>query len=291
MDFLRQYKKQYLSALCDLKTFTNSWINWSSSLDHKMKNINGHGLLDLGDELSNIFQTNASKGRQQADLSGGGTAWECLIMWYLNLIYWETPVIITRTNKRFVPQCIRDVLAVTIANNQTNTESDIVVFNVPDYDLLNSSTVSIQAFDDHLSKRLKKVDLLNLQCKTNWNDNSQIPMLWDMIYNSQSNLANVAVGRNGVNPNSVSSFKYGFATVPSNKLINFKSTSLCVLRVKNLTGGNYWGHPTKSDIASSLKELPNRNHPQVFRGGIGAHIDNQMSLDKNLAKRFLNLDW
>ena len=291
MIFLREYKKQYLNALSDLKTFSNSWVNWSPLLTSKLTNANGQNVLNLGDDLSTIFQTNASKGRNQGDLSGGGNAWECFIVWYLNLIYWETPVIITRTNKKFVPQCIRDVLTVTISNNQTNTESDILIFNVPDHSLLNSSKVSIKELNDHLSTRLKNIDILNLQCKTNWNDNSQIPMLWDMIYNSQSNLPYVSVGSNGVNPNSVRSFKYGFATVPSNKLSNFKSTSLCVLRVKNLTGGNYWGHPSKPDIASSLKELPNRNYPQVFQGGISAHIDNQISLDKNLIQKFINLNW
>ena len=116
-------------------------------------------------------------------------------------------------------------------------------------------------------------------------------MLWDMIYNSKSNLPNVSVGINGVNPNSVNSFKYGFATVPSNKLSNFKPTSLSVLRVKNLSGGNYWGHPTKSSIASSLKELPNRNYTQVFQGGIAAHINNQISLNNKLLKNFLDLSW
>lgn len=291
MTFIREYKKQYLNALSDLKTFRNSWVNWSPLLTRKLTNANGQNVLNLGDDLSNIFQTNSSKGRNQGDLSGGGNAWECFIVWYLNLIYWETPVIITRTNKKFVPQCIRDVLTVTISNNQTNTESDILIFNVPNHGLLNSSKVSIKELNDHLSTRLKSIDVLNLQCKTNWNDNSQIPMLWDMIYNSKTNLPHVSVGSNGVNPNSVRSFKYGFATVPSNKLSNFKSTSLCVLRVKNLTGGNYWGHPSKPDIASSLKELPNRNYPQVFQGGISAHIDKQISLDKDLIQKFIDLNW
>jgi len=112
-----------------------------------------------------------------------------------------------------------------------------------------------------------------------------------MIYDSKSNLSHVSFGTNGLNPNSVSSFKYGFATVPSNDLKNFKSTSLCVLRIKNLTGDNYWGHPKKPDIASSLEELLNRNHPKVFRGGISAHIDSQISLDANLVQKFLSLDW
>lgn len=30
------------------------------------------------------------------------------------------------------------------------------------------------------------IDINVIQCKTNWNDNAQIPMLWDMVYNAQS---------------------------------------------------------------------------------------------------------
>lgn len=291
MIFVREFKKQYLSAQKELKTFRKSWENWYPILQIKLNNASGQDVLDLGDDLSNIFQTNAPKDRSQQDVSAGGYAWECFIVWYLNLVYWETPVIITRTNKKFVPKCIRDILSVTISNNRTNTESDVIIFNIPEHEMLDSSKFNIKALDNHLSSRLKNVDILNLQCKTNWNDNSQIPMLWDMIYNSKSNLPYVSLGDNGVNPNSVRSFKYGFATVPSNELSKIKSTSLCVLRVKNLTGGNFWGHKTKSDVASSIKELPNRNHPEFFVGGISAHIDKQINDHNDLIDKFINLNW
>ena len=60
MIFIRDFKKQYLNALSDIKTFSNSWLNWSPVLRKKFKNIKGQGVLDLGDDLSNIFKTNSS---------------------------------------------------------------------------------------------------------------------------------------------------------------------------------------------------------------------------------------
>ena len=47
------------------------------------------------------------------------------------------------------------------------------------------------------------VNFVNLQCKTNWNDNAQVPMLWDIIYSSNEKLNNISVGINGVSPHSL----------------------------------------------------------------------------------------
>ena len=44
---------------------------------------------------------------------------------------------------------------------------------------------------------------MNLQCKTNWNDNAQIPMLWDLIYNAQGfKISNISVEIKGISLNS-----------------------------------------------------------------------------------------
>ena len=49
-------------------------------------------------------------------------------------------------------------------------------------------------------------------------------------------------------------------TVPSQSdLSKFKSHSTAVMRVKNISGGNYWGHQTKAGVAHSIKEIFNRN--------------------------------
>jgi hypothetical protein len=244
----------------------------------------------LGDKLSSIFSSNVV-GRSQSTQSGGGAAWECLVVWYLNLVFWETSTIILKSNKKYVPECIKDLLTVTIANNPTNTESDVVLFNVPDSTKLNNKDVTNKILNGHISSKLNKTTLVNLQLKTNWNDNSQIPMLWDMIYNSQTKLSHVSVGINGVSPNSLNNFAYAFATVPTNGVSKYKVNGVAVLRVKNLTGGNFWGHPSKTGIASSIKELPTRNFSNEFSGGVTSHIQNQIINNKQYINDFLTLSW
>ena len=290
MSNINEFKNAYLKKLASTKSFTDAWHVWQPEIRLRLSNNpTGSEILDLGDSLSDIFQSNATSGREQSSLSGGGAAWECLISWYLNFICWDIPVMICKQNKSFVPTIINNVLAVTISNNQTNTESDIIIFSIPLSDALTDSKLS--TLNEHLKVRLDKVDLVNLQCKTNWNDNAQVPMLWDMIYNSNSRLPNISVGTNGVTPQSVGRFRYSFVTVPSNSKSKIKSSSLAVLRVKNMTGGNYWGHPSKQDVASSIKELINRNFSSFFSGGICAHIDKTITKDSDYLEKFLTLSW
>jgi hypothetical protein len=289
MEEIFNYKKKYLKTLANVNSLKNSWKVWEPEIRSRLsKNPTGSELLDLGDHLSDIFQKNSSDGRNQGSLSGGGAAWECLVTWYLNLICWNIPVVIIKQNKSYVPQIISDVLTVTISNSNTNTESDVIIFSIPEEEKL--SEPKLTTLNDHLKSRLKDVDLVNLQCKTNWNDNAQVPMLWDMIYNSDSRLPNISVGINGVSPQSVKKFRYAFVTVPTVKT-KFKSSTLAVLRVKNLTGGNYWGKRSEPDVVSSIKELPNRNFSSHFIGGICAHIDQTILDDPAYPENFLKLDW
>lgn len=290
MTHIKNFKLLYLRKLAKTESFSNGWITWSPKIKSYLSSTpTGSELLDLGDRLSVIFQSNVVTGRGQSSVSGGGAAWECLISWYLNLICWDIPVLVVKQNKKFVPPIINDVLSVTISNSQTNTEADILIFSIPSPHTLTDS--KLLTFDDHLKASLDEVLLVNLQCKTNWNDNAQVPMLWDMIYNSKSRLPNVSVGVNGVSPQSVGSFRYGFVTVPTVKVEKIKPSSLSVLRVKNITGGNYWGHPSKQDVASSIKELPNRNFSSFFQGGIASHIDQSIKDDPKYVDKFLDLSW
>ena len=290
MNDLEDFKLKYLRQLSDVSSFEKAWAVWKPSIESKIKHSRDSGsLFDLGDCLSEIFKTTRVSGRDQGTLSGGGTAWECLVTWYLNLIFWGTHVIVVRQNIRFVPECISNCVTVTIANNQTNTESDLLIFSVPDHGFFSGDNV--YDLNNFLKAKLSQIDLVVLQCKTNWNDNSQIPMLWDMIYNSESRLSNVSVGINGVNPQALKNFSYGFVTVPTNKSEKMKPSSVSVLRVKNLTGGNYWGMPTTPDIAASLKEFPGRHFPDKFEGGVKGHIQKQIERKPSFIDQFIELSF
>ncbi|MDB9969140.1 hypothetical protein OAE08_05705, partial [Gammaproteobacteria bacterium] len=94
----------------------------------------------------------------------------------------------------------------------------------------------------------------------NWNDNAQIPMLWDMVYSAKGFGRSVTVGSKGRSIESFASFTYSFVTVPSQKdIAGYKVTSTAVNRVKHISGGNYWGLPNKQGVADSLNEFIGRN--------------------------------
>ena len=290
MDEIETFKRRYLNTLSEVNSFANSWPIWLPIIvDRLTQKPTGTEIFNLGDHLSDTFQGNVVKGRSQSTLSGGGAAWECLVTWYLNFIFWGTPIIVARNNKKFIPSAISNCITVTIANNSTNTESDILIFSLPQ--TLHPPFENLEGLNQLLASRLSEIDLTIVQCKTNWNDNSQIPMLWDLIYNSESRLTHVSVGIEGVSPSSLRQFKYAFATVPTNKRNKLKSTSIHVSRVKNLTGGNYWGHESKPEIASSIKELPTRSFPSFFQGGVIHHIDLQLKKNPDILQEFLNLEW
>lgn len=290
MDELNKFKLGTLRQLSQVDSFRDAWESWQHDVVRRLCAGDWGGCaFNLGDQLSEIFKTTGRPGRSQSTVSASGASWECFVQWYLNLVFWGTPVVAVRQNKRFVPQCIRDCLTVTISNNPTNSESDVLVFSVPEASLLAGNKLA--DLEAHLKPRLGSVNLSVLQCKTNWNDNAQIPMLWDMIYNSKSRLSKVSIGVNGLSPIGLGNFSYGFATVPSNDVKKIKPSSTCVLRVKDLTGGNYWGRPSSSGIASSLKEFAGRNFPAFFAGSVVGHLQDMYESDRAMTEKFVNLEF
>ncbi len=291
MIYLNQYKATTLKKAMTLASVQRSWPIWGPRISSFLgSNITGQKIFNLGEVISDIFQSNRIKGRNQSAVSTGGTAWEALNVWYLNFLFWGTSVVITRTNKSLVPECLRNAITVTHSSVQTNTESDISIYNVPNYGLLTSS--NINDLNNHLASRIQNINFVNLQCKTNWNDNAQVPMLWDLIYNVDSfRISNVSVGIRGVSPYSFANFKYAFSTVPTVKLEKLKSNSIAVLRVKNLSGGNYWGHASVAGIAKCLNELAGNHFGNEFSGGIINHLDQQISSDPTFLEKFLSLEF
>ena len=93
-----------------------------------------------------------------------------------------------------------------------------------------------------------------------------------------------------ISPNSFSSFSYAFSTVPTVKKEKFKKETLAVLRVKNLSGGNYWGHPTDNGIAKCINELPMNHFSDEFQGGLINHIDKSLK-DSSYLDKFIKLDF
>lgn len=286
-----------MESLFDTATFTRSWSIWNPYIKKILgESYTERDLINLGDRLSDVFRTTSIGGRSQGELSGGGNAWESLVCWYINLCTIGSRVVAIK-KMSLVPKPIRDAITVNYGNFACNTESDITVIVFPDLDEYNNEVTDFSvsndsdtiipfelkgkfnvAISDYLCQRdFSNYEIGVIQCKTNWNDNAQIPMLWDMIYSAGGFRGrNITIGRNGFNIQAIKSFTYSFVTVPSNQNASYLSTSVAVKRVTNLSGGNYWGKPSEQHIAKSIKEIFTNNFSSGFRSSLSDDIQSSL---------------
>lgn len=257
---LEGLRRGVVTRLLGLGSVSRSWPVWRGLINEELgPEPSVDAVLRLADSLGPIFGSTGQKGRGQGELSGGGAAWESLVAWYLNLVTVGTRSI-TMKRASDVPQSIRDALSVKFGPNVTNSEADLVAVTLPGsgypYSIPDESIDSTLALSAFCHKHFQKLNVAVIQCKTNWNDNAQIPMLWDMIYSAQDFPGrNIMVGENAFSLRKTASFKYAFVTVPTTKMDKIKPNSTAVLRVSGLSGRNYWGHPSKQGVAESLKEI------------------------------------
>jgi hypothetical protein len=286
------YRKLSVESLFSTQTLKNCWPTWQTKINEILgEEYNETNLIDLGDRLSEIFTSTGGEGRGQSEVSAGGTAWESLVCWYINLCTIGSRTVAIR-KMSLVPKPIQDAITVNYGNFACNTESDITVITFPDLPEYHSeiSTLSVEnngtliegmvrnKLNSEISNFLCSRDFDSfeigvIQCKTNWNDNAQIPMLWDMIYSANGFRGrNITIGREGFNIHNANNFTYSFVTVPSNQRANYNSNSVAVKRVTNLSGGNYWGKPSEQHVARSLKEIFTNNFQAGYANNIRADI-------------------
>ncbi len=194
-----------------------------------------------------------------------------------------------------VPQPIRSAITVNYGNVSCNTESDITVIIFPNRQEYNIPAEQISVTDfrnkkyEPLKGRFLNQEMINylvqrdfneyeigiIQCKTNWNDNAQIPMLWDMIYSAGGFRGrNITIGKDNFSIQSAQQFTYAFVTVPSNSKEEYKHNKVSVKRVTNLSGGNYWGKPTLEHVSKSIKEIFTNNYQSGIRTTLRMEISN-----------------
>lgn len=288
-----QLRKLAIGNVFSTPTYKKCWKIWQPEIIKLLgNNYSENDILNLGDNLSNIFKSTGGGGRGQGELSASGTAWESLVCWYINLCTVGSRVVAVR-KMSIVPKAIQDAITVNYGNFACNTESDITIIVFPDLPEYNTDINLLNVLDNlgkqinpilrnkfnlkltnHLAERdFDKFEIGIIQCKTNWNDNAQIPMLWDMIYSAGGfRNRNITIGRNGYNIQNAASFSYSFVTVPSNKKTVYKPDGVAVKRVTNLSGGNYWGNPSVQNVAKSLKEIFTNNFNTGSRTGLRTDI-------------------
>lgn len=288
-----------INKLFSVSGFQNSWSTWKIVMNENIffkKLPTEHQIYDLGDSLRNIFKTTGEEGRSQSAVSSGGSNWEGLVCWYLNLCLIGRRTFVIKHNKELIPEPVSNAITVNYGNFQSNTESDLIAITFPDkpeysidkneisikdkygniVDIMNKKKYPLlEVLNALVARDFAEMEIHIIQCKTNWNDNAQIPMLWDAVYSASAFKNGISVGSNGYSIQDVQRFTYSFVTVPSNTVEivgnttdRYKPTSTAVLRVKGLSGGNYWGMPSIPGVASSVKELVQRNLKNGHNNGI-----------------------
>lgn len=266
MSTAEMVRTKVVEDLFKINCVGNVWPVWQPQIRATAMNPpTAASLLNLGSSLSTVFATTNIGGRNQSSQSVGGTLWEALVCWYLNLCLIGTRAVVAKKTSH-LPAPIRDALTVTYGNVKTNSESDLVAITFPSNPKLDQFTGPYSGkskiiLDEHISQLLGQIEVCVVQCKTNWNENAQIPMLWDMVYSATAFAGGrVHVGINGHSVLSLKRFSYAFATVPTQKdLSKFNKTATPVLRVSNLSGGNYWGQPARNGVAGSIGDIFNKN--------------------------------
>jgi hypothetical protein len=293
-------REKVINDLFGMDSFKRAWVTWKPHIQSLITPLNARNVLDLGDELSNIFKLTSSSGRSQSSVSSAGAVWEALVCWYLNICLIESRTVVIKHSKELIPLPVQEAITVSYGTFPSNTESDLIAITFPDEPEYKIDKFSI-IINDSYGKRIdtkkrngafnyncivdalvdrdfEKIEIGIIQCKTNWNDTAQIPMLWDMIYSSLGFKHLISVGRSGYSIKDISKFTYSFVTVPTNdKKSKFEMDSTHVRRVANLTGGNYWGKPTKPSVANSIKEIFNKNFSTSSTKGFFSRLNSALS--------------
>lgn len=221
-------------------------------------------LLSMGDHLSSAFRLESMvKDRSQGNLAGGGNAWQALICHYLNACLAGTDAIALTAS--FVPASIKAALKISYTGSAAvNADMDVMVVVAPKASSCPSGRNPKQLFSDFVENQFSNCSVVVIQAKTNWNDNAQIPMLWNFIYNlawrGQIPRNGFSVGSGTWHLSALKSFAYSFVTVPTNNLDDFKPQSMPVLRVATMSGGAFWGRPSRNGVIQSLTEFFSKNY-------------------------------
>jgi len=264
-----------LSNIFSVNTFKKYFPLWKKEIlkitGNDINKITEDKIISLGENLRKIFKSTSTKKRGQSDVSGGGAAWECLCTWYLNLLLANTRGIVFKYSKPIFPKAVTDSITIMYNNFENLSETDLLGFVFPNnVNFINKKCVNekeaISEFDNFVNSDYNKFEVCILQCKTNWNDNAQVPFLYNLLYELGS-ANNVKIGKNHRNTKAYKKFSYSFLTLPTQKIETIdkmNSSSVAVQRVRNLTGGNYWGLRSKNEVAYSLDECINHNFINAY---------------------------
>jgi hypothetical protein len=144
-----QFRKLAIENIFKTNTFQNCWQTWQPEINRLLGNNYGENeIINLGDHLSDIFKSTGGGGRGQGELSAGGTAWESLVCWYINLCCVGSRIVAIK-KMSLVPKPIQDAITVNYGNFACNTESDITIIIFPNLPEYNTDVAQLNVLDNN----------------------------------------------------------------------------------------------------------------------------------------------
>jgi len=265
INIIEQLRAASTRSLLKIKKFDQDVPCRLAFLRSKLGGKSKTDIIKIGNYLSEAFLLLGRKDRSQGSLSSAGSVWEALIVWYLNICLAGTRAVCLRGGT-FCPSPIKDSITIMHENIALRSEPDVMIISFSELDCqppVDSIKDMMAIINANTENCFQKTGIINIQCKTNWNDNAQIPMLWNMLYNQARKGAVIpngfGIGRKGMSLNNAGYFGYAFATVPTQQKGpgGYKADSLEVLRVKSMSCGNYWGFPSISGVCLNISEIFN----------------------------------
>lgn len=294
---VEQLRTEAVSDLFKLKGFGRDWDLRQNFLRERLKDApKKSDVIKLGDSLSGAFKLTGSADRSQGSLSSAGSTWEALVVWYLNLCLVGTRAVVVRGGP-LCPKPIKDALSVCFENSVLRSEPDVILISsemLAQSPKASNRKKMLEMSNEVIDESFDRTGVVNFQCKTNWNDNAQIPMLWNMLYNQARKGALIpngfSIGRGGFSLKNLGIFGYAFATVPTQKKgpEGYKSENLDVMRVKTMSAGNYWGHPSRNGICLSLSDFFNffNRNSNVFPNVADVGKHSAFALNRDPSSRY-----
>lgn len=265
MNVVETIRSEAMHSVMGIASVKAAWPGIKYTLRQQLPDasqLTSRDVFRLGDILSDAFR-HGGAGRGQGAVSSAGAVWESLVAWYINICCCGTRAVVIKSPKTLVPRSIDKALTVTHESSSLRSETDLILVYLDSSTLdaeVSTRSKARKAYSQAIADNFGMTSVVNIQCKTNWNDSAQIPMLWNMVYSPKFTHPVVTIGVNGYSIKSLKAFRYAFVTVPTQKdLGKFASDSLAVLRVKTLSGGAYWGWPTKPSVCLSVKEIFSKN--------------------------------
>lgn len=274
MNLIEKIREQQMEKILSLKSVKKGWVLREKFLTTKMDDFTKKKMISLSDYLGECFRITApaptptsssiipTSSRAVSNIlnSGSGDIWESIVTWYLNICLYGTNAVAVRGGE-FCPKPIKDSISILHDSSVLHSEPDVMIISSKELNDLEedkSWAKSLKKINEVVEKEFKKVCVINIQVKTNWNENAQYGMLWNMLYKQARDKHFAPNGfRIGINTFTISNLAhFGFAwmTVPTNKTV-YTPSRLEVLRVKGLMSKNYWGKPTKANVAFSLSGI------------------------------------